>query len=179
MAALNSTTNASASRRGFLTQAAGGAVLALATIPPASAAAAPAGLPDPIYAAIEAHRAATAGISAIHEAQTILETELPEELRRSSISAWGEEIAETDDPRWIDCERAVLSAFYAQDDAAEELVNVSPTTLTGITALLRYVVEADTDNIGFPVDLVDDDGNQRSWHCFLAENLAAAIQNCT
>jgi len=57
--------NTSATRRRFLSQsaglAAGGAILALATIPPAAAASAPAGLaanPDPVFALIQAHRAA-------------------------------------------------------------------------------------------------------------------------
>jgi hypothetical protein len=50
------------SRRRFLSTAAGiaagGTVLALATIPPASAAAAPAGSLDPVFSLIEAHRTA-------------------------------------------------------------------------------------------------------------------------
>jgi len=52
------------SRRRFLTSAAGvaagGTVFALAAIPPASAAVAPAGLPDPIFSLIEAHQTARA-----------------------------------------------------------------------------------------------------------------------
>jgi hypothetical protein len=49
---------AAATRRRFLSQAAGvaagGTVLALATIPPVSAVAVPAGLPDPVFGLIEA-----------------------------------------------------------------------------------------------------------------------------
>jgi hypothetical protein len=51
-------------RRRFLSQAAGvaagGTILALTTIPPAPATAAPAGLPDPVFSLIEAHRTARA-----------------------------------------------------------------------------------------------------------------------
>ena len=38
------------------------------------------------------------------------------EKKNSIISVWGEEIVAGDDPRWIDCERAVMRAWDAQDD---------------------------------------------------------------
>ena len=134
---------------------------------------------DPIFAAIGAHSAATAGVHAIIEAHNALETELPNDRRRLSVSVGGEEIVATGDPRWIDCQRAVLRAWEAQDDAAVSLLNIRPTTLAGVTALLRYAVEANVDDQVWPAELLTDDaGNQRSWHHFLVESVAAALPNC-
>jgi hypothetical protein len=117
-------------------------------------------------------------VLAIIEAHNALETELPNDKRRSIVTVCSEEIVATDDPRWIDCQRAVLRAWEAQDDAAVSLLNIRPTTLAGVTALLRYAVEANVDDQVWPAELLTDDGRQRSWHQFLAENVAAALPNC-
>jgi hypothetical protein len=45
---------------------------------------------------------------------------------------------ETDDPRWIESERAIMLSFDAETDAACVLVSICPTTMAGIIALLRY-----------------------------------------
>lgn len=131
---------------------------------------------DPIFAAIGAHRAATAGVYATIEAHTSLEMELPREKKKSIVSVCGEEIVATDDPRWVDCQRAVLRAWEAQDDAAVALLNIRPTTMAGVTALLRYAVEA--DGVGWPDELVTAEGDHRSWHQLLVEKVAAALPNC-
>src|SRR6202022_3250168 len=90
------------SRRGFLIQAAGvaagGAALGMALPLPAPAAT-PQRVPDPIYAAIEAHKAARAAVVPIIDAHQALEGELPKERRRSDVNVWEEKIVETDDPR--------------------------------------------------------------------------------
>jgi len=131
---------------------------------------------DPIFAAIGAHRAATAGVLAIIEAHNALETELPNDKRCSIVTVCGEEIVATDDPRWIDCQRAVVLAWKVQDEAAVALLNIRPTTLAGVTALLRYAVEANVDDQVWPAELLTDDaGNRRSWHHFLVESVAAAM----
>jgi hypothetical protein len=97
-------------RRRFLSQtagvAAGGAVLALATIPPALAAAAPAGAPDPVFGLIETHRRATQALGDSIARYCELEETLPSEVRRSSINSWEENIVETDAPEWISALRA-------------------------------------------------------------------------
>jgi hypothetical protein len=131
---------------------------------------------DPIFAAIGAHRAATAGVLVIIKVHDALETELPNDKRRSLVTVWDEEIAATDDPRWIDCQRALILAWEVQDEAAVALLNIRPTTLAGVTALLRYTVDANVDDQVWPSDLLTDDaGNQRSWHHFLVESVAAAL----
>lgn len=131
---------------------------------------------DPIFAAIEAHKAATVALDTEIKLHSRLERELPRERRRSSVTAHGEEIVETDDPHWVESERAVWRTYEAQDDAACELVSVQATTMAGVIALLQYAADADTDGMGWPVDLQSDDGKlTRSWHYFLAESVAAAM----
>ena len=158
-------------RRAFLTSAA--AVSAAAMIGTTAAVALQ---PDPVFAAIEAHKAAVAATSAAVGLHSALDEKLPIEKCRSSVTAWGEEIVATDDARWIDAERAVMRSYHTQDDAACELVTVRATTLAGVLALLQYATAADVDGMGWPTDLVSDDGKlTRSWHYFLAERVAATL----
>jgi hypothetical protein len=107
-------------RRRFLSQAAGvaagGTVLALATIPPASAVAALAGLPDPVFGLIEAHRTA-------HAAHLV---DLEEQNRLDRIgdrsSDWvAEETCQSD-----------MAAF-------NDLILTAPTTFAGLLAWAAYL----------------------------------------
>jgi len=159
-------------RRRLLTVAAGGAVAAMAISTTAQAAGS-----DPIYAAIEGHRAAYVAFSAELERQYALEEELPEERRKSSIDSWETEtkIVETDDPRWIDAEKAWRQASEAETDAAIKLVNVRPCTPAGILALLEYVLLCERRGDTWPQGLVDDNDKARSWYYFLIENIATAL----
>ena len=157
------------SRRRFLAQAAGGAALGMALPLPAGASER---VPDPILAAIEAHKAARAAFEAAVRRHSALERELPAEKRQSSVTVWEEDIVTTDDARWIDCERTVIRCMDAETDAACTLVNILPTTMAGVVALLRYAVDADTDGEGWPPVIETDDGKARSWRHFLLANLA-------
>jgi hypothetical protein len=178
------------SRRRFLSQAAGvaagGTVLARARIAPGPLTAAPAsplGLAnasavsaDPIFAAIEAHKAAVVALYAQLSARSKLEIELPRDKRGSTVDAWGEEIVATDDPRWIECERAVGLSFDAETDAACALLGDRPTTIAGALALLHYATAADVDGELWPRELQSDDGHKtRPWHYFLIEALAEVL----
>jgi hypothetical protein len=129
---------------------------------------------DPIYAAIEAHKAAVAHVKTVLDTHTILETELPRE-RRSNVDAWEEVIVETDDPRWIECERAVMRAWDAEEDAARDLVCIQPTTRAGFLALLDHAIVYDTDGYAWPSSLQSDEGERTpNWHQFRLENLVAS-----
>jgi hypothetical protein len=172
-------TSVDTSRRGFFAQAAvvvaGGAALGAALPLPLSAATSQGG-PDPILAAIEVHRTAAAAIKPILDTQSALERNLPREKRQSNVDAWEEKIVETDDPRWIDAERAVHDAFDTETDAAIDLLNIHPTTMHGLIALLQYAVAADIDGVSFPEGLMSDDGKRsRSWQQFLLENIAEVL----
>ena len=102
------------------------------------------------------------------DVQTALEKELPRNGRRDET-----------DPRWIACERDIAWAWSAVDDAEVALLNIRLTTHAGIVALLRYVIEHDTDGEGWQPELVSDDGTKtRHFYHFLVENVAEALPQC-
>jgi len=106
--------------------------------------------PDPILAAIEAHKAAHAKLVSWVDRHCKLENELPEERRRSSITASDEEIVETDDRRWIEAERQVGLTGDAEVEAAYALIETIPTTRFGMLALLEHAIIHDTDGHAWP-----------------------------
>jgi hypothetical protein len=109
-------------RRHFLSQAAGvaagGTVLALATIPPASAAAALAGALDPVFSLIEAHRMA-------HAAYLIA---LAEHTRLDHLG----------DP---DAYLISEAPCAAQFGAFLKLIGTAPSTFAGLQAWAAYLAE--------------------------------------
>jgi hypothetical protein len=116
--------SADPTRRCFLsttaTLAAGGAALALATIPPAPAAAAPAGALDPVFGLIAAHREVVATVRAI-EAET---------TRQSDLGIYVE--TEAND---------ITEPASAEVGLFIELTEAVPTTLAGVVALVTYLDE--------------------------------------
>ena len=117
---------------------------------------------DPILAAIEAHKAAIVARDLVFDRHSALDRELPVEKCHSVITTWEEIIVETDDPRWIACERALADAHDAEADAAIALVTVKPTTPGGLLApLLQYAVTADTDGeMWLGLNLPDDESSE-------------------
>ena len=93
--------------------------------------------------------------------------------RYSSVTVWEEDIVATD-PRWIECERAVLRRIDEETEAACTLINILPTTMAGVVALLRYTLDADTDGEGWPPEVESDD-HIRSWRHCLRANLAEIV----
>jgi hypothetical protein len=168
-------------RRRFLSTAAGvaaGSAVMMAATTMAAPAIVSHGGPDPILAAIEAHKAALAAVLAQLEIQTSLEIELPREKRQSVVNVWEELIIFDDDPRWIECGRAVHELWDAESDAAIELVTVVPTTTAGLIALLQYAISADPDGETWPQDLQNDGDDRKwghSWHHFLIQNVAKIL----
>jgi hypothetical protein len=143
-------------RRRFLstaaTLAAGGAALGLA-IPPALA------TDDPIFVAIEAHKAAFARVIAAIDVEQAAEAATPRGMRET-------------DEHYLRAGEAVSAAWEAEGDAAIELLNVYPTTMAGVMALLEYSISADRDGETWPRHLLSDDGETGgSWHKFLIQNL--------
>ncbi|WP_334362562.1 hypothetical protein [Bradyrhizobium sp. AZCC 1578] len=132
--------------------------------------------PDPILEAIERHKAAQASWLACVDRQGELELQLPDGKCRSRITVRGEEIVETDDPRWIEGEREIIRTTGAADDAAIELLSVTPTTMAGLCALIEHAVTSDVDGHMWPEGLVSSDGKTRSWQHLLLENVSEALQ---
>jgi hypothetical protein len=164
-------TNTNTTRRGFLSTAAALAASAAVAVP---ANAADASTPDPIFEAIEVHKAARLAFDNAVRRGSALEQELPREKTRSWITVWEEEIVETDDPRWIDSIREVNRASEAATDAAYALANVAPTTMAGVVELLQYAISFPPEEWPEGVES-DEDTETRPWHTFLIEMLIAVL----
>ncbi|MEA2892606.1 MAG: hypothetical protein QOI05_3399 [Bradyrhizobium sp.] len=165
------TSSTNTTRRGFLSTAAALAASAAVAIP---ANAADASTPDPIFEAIEVHKAARLAFDNAVSRGSALEQELPREKTRSWITVWEEEIVETDDPRWIDSVREVHRTSDAATDAAYALANVAPTTMGGVVELLQYAISFPPEEWPEGVES-DEDTETRPWHTFLIEMLIAVL----
>jgi hypothetical protein len=136
---------------------------------------------DPIFEAIETHRSLAQAYNAAIEQGCRLENELPKERRRSQVG-FGE-LVESDDPRWIANEQAVLDLNEKMDHAACQMLDILPTTMNGVRALLGYATEIDRldeSGFGWPTDLMDEKVVKprlggHSWWFFMADNLANAL----
>ena len=165
------TSSTNTTRRGFLSTAAALTASAAVAIP---ANAANAVGTDPIFAAIEAHKAARLASENAVSRSFALEEELPREKTRSWITVWEQEIVETDDPRWIDSVWEVHRASDAETDAAYALANIAPTTMAGVLGLLQYTISIRPEQWPEGVES-DDDIETRPWHYFLFEMLIAVL----
>ncbi|MGY4193364.1 hypothetical protein [Bradyrhizobium sp. USDA 4520] len=116
---------------------------------------------DPIFDLIEAHKAAERDI----DEHILLEDQLcaiiPEEKRASTT--WGSELklVETDDPRWIEFTKGMVSRWQRAQERACALLNVGDDlSVAGAVALLAYVVEHHETGSAWPEQLMEDaDGN--------------------
>ena len=119
---------------------AGAAALPATTLPVIAAPAAP----DPIFAAIEAHREGWKALGrAVGETDRLV-LALPRELRLTNTE-WE---YETDDPSWIAAQRAVDAAHESMDE--EGLLKIIPTTLAGVRALAQYATGEEYDLESLP-----------------------------
>jgi hypothetical protein len=158
-------------RRAFLSTAAALAASAAVAIP---VNAADASTPDPIFEAIEAHKAARLAFENAVGRGSALDEELPGEKTRSWITVWEQTIVETDDPRWIDSVHEVHRASEAETDAACALASIAPTTMAGVVGLLQYAISIRPEEWPEGVQS-DDDTETRPWHYFLIGMLIAVL----
>ena len=165
------TNSTNTTRRGFLSTAAALAASAAVAIP---ANAADASTPDPIFEAIEVHKAACLAFENAVSRSCALEQELPREKTRSWITVWEQTIVETDDPRWIESVREVHRTSEAETDAACALESIAPTTMAGVVGLLQYAISIQPEEWPEGVQS-DDDTETRPWHYFLIEMLIAVL----
>lgn len=152
------TRSSDTTRRGFLSTAAALAASAAVTAPSAAIEA------DPIFAAIEVHKAATVALLGISDQHVALE--------RAGLRG---RLGAKHDSDLAECEARMDAAFDVQTDAACALIS-APTTMAGVIALLQYATATDTDGEMWPRELRDDDDTKtRSWHHFLIEMLADVL----
>jgi hypothetical protein len=96
---------------------------------------------DPIFTAIQHHRDTHAAELAVIQTSCDLSRRLPEDKQRTSLSLLEEKIVTADDPRWIASEKAVMAATEKNQAAADTLIEIEPTTIAGVIALLSYAAE--------------------------------------
>ena len=164
MAQADSTISISApvipTRRRFLSQAAGmaagGTVLALATIPPAPAMAAPASPLDPAFALIAEKLAADIA----HEKAIDVQGEFDWRGDRSSDAA-------------IEAQDNSEAACHFANEVDWKLATTPPTTLAGVAAVLRFANEIEDAGNEWPdTDTIGRDG----WHYQLRATMAEAVE---
>jgi len=176
------------SRRAVL---AGAATLPALTMP----ALADAQADDPIFAAIERHRAAWAELERRTSVTIRLENILPPDHRkahhRDEPSA-----GEGDDPRWTAAMADWSQASDASEDAAAELLTIKPATVAGVAALLDYGYEFETAPLraewgdfflegdghrsgNFASDAEIENGRWLSWKTLVLHHAAEALRHIT
>jgi hypothetical protein len=141
-------------------------------------------VPDPIYAAIEAHKAALAVTRAAIGRFGDFERQLQACGRLQTASRHDDERQ-----RGEEIEAEIDEADEAEADAACDLLSVAPTTVAGVVALLTHARDYDTDGMGFPDHLIDGDWragyhagcveDTRSWQHYLIDNLIEILPKLT
>jgi hypothetical protein len=134
-----------------------------------------AALPDPVFAAIAAHKAAYARLDAACSRLSRLERDIPKERRKE----WFDEdrdagVGADDDARWT----AALAAYRAASDtetrAAWALAHAQPAGLAGAAALLRHAYEFEAGGDDWPGEPEEEDGDE--WSLTFHRGLAAALE---
>jgi len=97
------------------------------------------GEPDPMFAAIERHRAALRGWLATYDRLGVLQEMIPETRRLWQILVNERPDDCTDAPEWIEANTAFLAAIEETAIALEVVLSTPPTTITGAADLLDYV----------------------------------------
>lgn len=133
--------------------------------------------PDPVFAAIEAHRRAEAAFDEHARLEDRLDDEIPCERR---LTRCGDEVVPTDDPRWIAYQRDYEALHFAEQEAEDKLADVVPTTLQGVRAMLAYAVEVEKRRgVPWSDDFADPEAPNRklgrSFHYFVSKNLERSI----
>jgi hypothetical protein len=96
------------------------------------------GEPDPIFAAIERHRAARRGWLAAYDRLFVLQEMTPEAPHHWEIFDERPDDC-TDAPEWIEANTAFLAAIEELAKALEAVLSTPPTTTAGVADLLDYV----------------------------------------
>jgi hypothetical protein len=137
------------------------------------------GAPDPIFAAIEHHRAAHAAFIGTMEAQGDLECRLVDERLTEAGSPekcsdrWHEAIgAANRDPRYVQAVAASGEGSDGETEAAWGLVEEPPTTVTGAAALAAYALGYKLSDVTWPEDA---EGSSDDFAAALLRSLYSAL----
>jgi hypothetical protein len=128
--------------------------------------------PDPIFAVIDRHRAA----SIAHK--EAVRAEFAYEKNRSEREAMEPEEREKYKCAFCQLQAATSDASDEQEDAGVDLLNTKPTTLAGILALCRYVEPLfnEMDAPELPEAIYWDDDTQSTSAGAFANVIAAAVK---
>jgi hypothetical protein len=143
------------------------AVPAMAGVALPARAAAPAPAPDPVLAAIAAHREAAAAL----EAAVRYLSDMEEGLVDDGGEDRGSEA--DDDPLLLAAVAAFDAACDADAHAAWALARLRPPCLAGAVALLRYAGDVEADGSDWPEP--PDDERGADWASTFHHNIAAAL----
>ncbi len=131
--------------------------------------------PDPVFAAIAAHKAVCARLDQACLHVSRLEETIPEERRQEWFDEdRGQGIGTNDDPRWTAALTAQRAAFSAETRMAWALAHAQPAGLAGAAALLRHAGQFEAGGCGWPRDPEDEDGD--NWSIIFHHSLAAALE---
>jgi len=105
---------------------------------------------------------------------------IPKECRKPSFhdAMFGDEEwrVPTDAPAWIAHIEEGCAAYKEEIDASIALVSSENLSRAGALALLQYAMEVEAkDSECWPDELYDDNGKRRTWHFFLMEKIAGAL----
>lgn len=140
---------------------------------PARAASSPL-TPDPVFAAIAAHKAAYTRLDQACRYVSRLEGAIPKERRKEWFDEDREQgIGANDDPLWTAALVAQRAAFDAEAQAAWAVARAHPAGLAGAAALLRHAYDSQARGCDWPDEL---DDNDESWEATFHRNLAAALE---
>jgi hypothetical protein len=151
-------------------------VAPLAILPSAHRETAPTTL-DPIFAAIDSHRAAYDRMSEVLVRQERLESEIPEGKQLSKYYAYELEIVDTDAPEWISFTRDLAAASDAETQAGIDLVSVEGLTPSGARALIDYVIWREKRGDTWPdCHIINQSGKEEGdWYQFLLRRLSDVL----
>jgi hypothetical protein len=162
--------------------AAGGTVLALATIPPAPAADALAGAakkPEAILGLIADHKAAIAATDDAMRHYEDLEQTVPEDRRRGDFFGGKVEEVATDDPLWRAACQRFNDAFRKSDDIALAMLDTPINSIEALAALMAYAGEHSEQGFLWPDEIVDEsvDDKPRDWERWVLIKAAATMRS--
>jgi hypothetical protein len=125
--------------------------------------------PDPIFAAIDHHKAAWAAFEAALARENTTEERLsvtaPEKLK-SNFYGGTFTIVETYDPEYAMAVRATYEAADEHKSAAAALLNIAPTTIAGVVTMLDYAYQFESKHVDCFPDGYNDDWAEKAGDQF-------------